>query len=638
MCGIAGFIDFESRTTPATLASMTAVLSHRGPDGFGVDTFTTSTCQIGLGQRRLAIIDVSENGKQPMHYQHLSIVFNGEIYNFRELKNELIQLQHQFVTHSDTEVLLHAYWQWGQEAFKKCIGMFAIVIYDQKKQELIGVRDRAGIKPFYYYWHNHLFLFGSELKALLQHPNFEKEINTDAVAAFLQFGNVPGSHCIYKHCFKLLPASILKVSLAQKHLQTEVYWNVYDAYNAPKLTLSFTEALQQTETLLESAFNYRLVADVPIGVFLSGGYDSAAVTCLLQKNRSEKLKTFTIAIPDSGLNEAPYAKAVATHLNTDHHELMCTTQEAIDLISYLPFYYDEPFADSSAIPTLLVSKMARQHVTVALSADGGDEVFAGYNRYDYMIRFGKRLKTIPPFMRASAASLLKAVPAHRIPVLKNRYNFHNRYEKLKGLLNDASSENLMLSLTQQYTTEGLQQLMNVPFNAMPNAYSSKALKADYYSDLAYLMAIDYQTYLPDDILQKVDRASMAFSLEAREPFLDHRIIEWAAQLPDAFKYYKGEKKYILKTLVHQYIPKTLMDRPKMGFAIPIDNWLCGPLKSYVLHYLNAKALNHHGFFNTTEVIHQRDAFLNGKRELAQKIWYLLMFQMWFNQWIEKLET
>ena len=511
--------------------------------------------------------------------------------------------------------------------------MFAFVIYDKEKQEVFCARDRVGVKPFFYYWNEGLFLFGSELKAFHQHPSFQKEINLDAVAAFMQYGNVPTNHCIFQNCSKLKPGHYLLFDLKTKKYNLQRYWNVYDAYNSPKQNISMEEAKAGTETILQSAFEYRMVSDVPVGVFLSGGYDSACVTALLQKDRTDKLKTFTIGVPDIGLNEAPYAKDVAKHLGTDHHEYTCTQKEAIDLIDDLPYYYDEPFADSSAIPTTLVSKMAKEKVTVALSADGGDEIFAGYNRYDYLIRYGNKLNKIPGFARKSLAGLMNGVPSNSIPMLKNKYNFHNRYEKLKGILKDPSPEKIMLSLSQQYTDEQIQAVLKDSVNVLDTAYISNELKKDTFSPLAYMMAIDYQTYLVDDIMQKVDRATMSVSLEGREPFLDHRIIEWAATLPDNFKYHNGVKKHILKEIVHQYIPKEMMDRPKMGFAIPIAKWMNEELKERIDSFINEKNIIEQGIFNWEYISKLKTDFYNGKKEYETKLWYVLMFQMWYAKWM-----
>ncbi len=632
MCGISGFIDLKNNSSEDILLKMGNSLLHRGPDGYGCHFVQQNAIQIGLSHRRLSIIDLSEKGKQPMQYEHLWITFNGEIYNYEEIKNELIKIGHSFSGHSDTEVILHAFSQWGINCIDKFIGMFVFVIYDTQKEEIYCVRDRAGVKPFFYYWRDGLFLFSSELKSFHEHPHFQKEINLDAVAAFMQFGNVPTPYCIFNHCHKLKPGHFLHFTLLSSSFIIQKYWDVYNAYNKPKVDISFDEAKTETEKVLKSAFNYRMVSDVPVGVFLSGGYDSACVTALLQKDRSEKLKTFTIAVPDIGLNEADYARDVSKHLGTDHYEYECTQKEALSLIDDLPFYYDEPFADSSAIPTTLVCKMAKKQVTVALSADAGDEIFAGYNRYDYLMKYGKRLNQLPSLFRKASYQMMNIIPSDRIPVLNNKYNFHNRYEKLKGLLKDPSPKNMMLNLSRQFDELEIAQLMKSKVNALETAYLSNELKSISYSPLAYMMAIDYQTYLVDDILQKVDRASMTFSIEGREPFLDHRIIEWAAQLPDSYKYYKGSKKHIIKEIVHQYIPKELMDRPKMGFAIPIENWLMYDLKDKVFYYLNDDRIKHQNIFDGSIVNKIKTDFYSGKKEYALKIWHLLMFQMWHDKW------
>lgn len=633
MCGITGLIDFKKNSTEETLKAMTNTLIHRGPDGFDTELLKDENAQIGFGHRRLAIIDLSEHGKQPMQFEHLWICFNGEIYNYQEIKSELAELGHTFTGNSDTEMILHAYAQWGKKCLDKFIGMFAIVIYDSLLQDIFCARDRAGVKPFFYYFKDGLFLFASELKAFHEHPRFEKEIDLNAVAAFMQYGNVPTPHCIFKNCSKLEPGHYLSLSLKDQSISIFNYWNVYDAYNRPKTNLSFEDAKLETEKILSSAFEYRMVSDVPVGVFLSGGYDSACVTALLQKNRTEKLKTFTIAVPDIGLNEAPYAKDVAKHLGTDHTEIECTQKDATDLIVNLPYYYDEPFADSSAIPTTLVSIMAKKHVTVALSADAGDEVFAGYNRYDYLMRYGKKMEKMPAFLRNSMATMMDLIPSEKIPVLKNKYNFHNRYEKLKGILRNPSSQQIMLSLSQQYTEEQMKGIMLSEFQTLDTKYMSSELKSEFHSPLAYMMAIDYQTYLVDDILQKVDRATMSASLEGREPFLDHRVIEWAATLPDEYKYHNGEKKYILKEIVHDYLPKEMMDRPKMGFAIPIAHWLQNDLRELVEENLQEKGIKEQGIFNWEFVLKLKMDFYSGKKELDVKLWYLLMFQMWYGKWI-----
>lgn len=633
MCGISGFIDWEKKTQLPLLKEMNSTLYHRGPDSGEEELYDFNDFNVGFGHKRLAIIDVTENGKQPMHYKRFSITYNGEVYNFNEIKTKLQKLGHSFVGHSDTEVILHAYEEWGESCLEHFIGMFAFVILNKEKKTLFAARDRAGVKPFFYYLKHDLFLFASELKPFHKHPAFDKKINLQAVASFMQYGNVPSNQCIFEHTHKLLPGYFLTLDLVSKKIETKQYWNVYDAYNKEKIVLPFEEAKHETEKIIQSACDYRMVSDVPVGVFLSGGYDSACVTALLQKERTEKLKTFTIGVPDIGLNEAPYAKDVAKHLGTDHTEIYCTEKEAIDLIPDLPFYYDEPFADSSALPTTLVCKLARKDVTVALSADAGDEIFAGYNRYDYLMRYGKKMQQIPSLVRKATAKLMDFVPSNSLPILRDKYNFHNRYEKLKNILKDPSSERIMLSLSEQFTDSQLKGLLNFDTIKSTTAYTSKELKEDFFSPLSYMMAIDYQTYLVDDILQKVDRAAMTVSLEGREPFLDHRVIEWAATLPNNYKYKDGDKKHIIKEIVHQYIPKEMMNRPKMGFAIPIASWLTNDLKDYLESFVNQQKVEEQGIFNWNYVNKIKTDFYNGKKEYDVKIWYLLMFQTWYDRWM-----
>ena len=633
MCGISGFIDFKNNTTKEILQKMNRMMAHRGPDGEGYAIYQDDNTGIGLGHRRLSIIDLTTAGSQPQTFGSLHITYNGEVYNYAEIKTELEAKGHNFQSHSDTEVILHAYAEWGNLALQKFIGMFAFVIYDEEKKKLFACRDRAGVKPFFYYYTNDLFLFASELKAILQHPRFPKEIDMDATAAFMQYGYVPTPHCIFKNTLKLKPGYFLEMDIPTNTIREEQYWNVYDAYNKPSLKIDLPTAITETEKLLTNAFQYRMVSDVPVGVFLSGGYDSTCVTALLQKNSTQKIKTFTIGVPDAGLNEAPFAKEIAARLGTDHTEYYCTQKEALEIVPQLPFFYDEPFADSSAIPTTLVSKIAREKVTVALSADAGDEIFAGYNRYDYIMKYGKQLQRIPPFLRKGAAAMMNAIPANSIPVLNKKYLFHSRYEKVKSLLKEPSEKNILQSLTKQMDDSSITKLFKTTIAQLYTSFDKEELKKEHHSILAYIMAVDYQTYLLDDILQKVDRAGMSVSLEGREPFLDHRIIEWAAQLPMDFKYNKGNKKYILKQIVHQYLPEKMMDRPKMGFGIPIANWLQNDLKPFVDQYFDVSFIIKQNIFNVDEIQRIKKSFYDGKIERAEKIWYLLMFQMWYDKWI-----
>ncbi len=632
MCGISGFVDFSGKSDRNILERMTRTIEHRGPDGEGYALFN-GVASTGLGHRRLSIIDLTEGGKQPMQFGHLHITFNGEVYNYAEIRKELEESGDTFLSHSDTEVILHAFAKWGAKALHRFTGMFAFVIYDDLNKKLFACRDRPGVKPLYYYYKNDLLLFGSELKVLMAHPSFEKDICNDAIASFMQFGYVPAPSSIFKDTFKLNAGHYLEFDLVSRELNTVQYWNVYDHYNQPALDISLPDAVSETEKILTKAFQYRMVSDVPVGVFLSGGYDSSCVTALLQANNNEKIKTFTIGVPDAGLNEAPYAKDIAERLGTDHTEYYCTEKEALEIVPELSFYFDEPFADSSAIPTTLVSRIAREKVTVALSADGGDEIFAGYNRYDYMMKYGGRIRNIPPVLRKAVAAVMDAIPADKVPVLNKKYLFHSRYEKLKNLFRNPSEQNVLLSLSRAMDDVDIDALFLSPVKKLSTHFDSEELLEKYHSELAYMMAIDYETYLVDDILQKVDRAAMTVSLEGREPFLDQAIIEWAARLPMDYKYNNGEKKFIIKQIVHKYLPKEMMDRPKMGFGIPVATWLRNELRPFVEKYFDATFIERQGIFSNMEIQRIRKDFFGGKIERAEKIWYLLMFQMWYDRWM-----
>jgi len=633
MCGIAGFVSPRNRSVKEDLVKMTCALAHRGPDGEGYFYHETGQNLLGLGHRRLSIIDLSTSANQPMHYEGLHVVFNGEIYNYEEIRTELISLGHQFSTHSDTEVILHGWRQWGEKCIHKWRGMFAIALFDERAKELICIRDRAGVKPFYYYFKGGLFLFASELKSLVAHRGFDKEINPNVAGSFIQYGYVSSPYCIFNHTSKLPAAHILRFDLRSNQISLKQYWNVYDYYNKPKLSISLPDAIEKTERILAESFQYRMVADVPVGVFLSSGYDSTCVTSLLQINSSEKIKTFTIGTTDSKLDEAPFARKIAEYLKTDHTEYYCTPKEALDIIPELPYYYDEPFADSSSIPTILVSKLARKKVTVALSADAGDEIFAGYNRYDYISRFGEKIARIPRPLRKLSAMAMGNISSDSIPFLRSQPNFHTRYDKLKNLLTNPSSSELLKNLVQVFNDVEINNLFENKPGKLVTAHNSNALLEEFSDPLSYMMAIDYETYMVDDILQKVDRATMSVSLEGREPFLDQHVIEWAAQLPSNYKYRNGTKKYILKEIVHKYVPRTLMQRRKMGFGIPLENWLGHELKPLVREYLSPARLKAHGLFNEGEVQSQVRDFFDGRKEKHVKIWHLLMFQLWYSRWM-----
>lgn len=633
MCGITGFADFNHKSSAEVIRRMTASMPHRGPDGQAEYFDQQDAFQLGLGHRRLSVIDLSHAADQPMFYENLVLVFNGEIYNYGEIKKELEEKGHEFITASDTEVILHSWKEWGAAAIHKWHGMFAIVLYDRDREELIAIRDRAGVKPLYYSFHNDLFLFGSELKTLMAHPGFKKEVDPDVVASFLQYGYVSAPYAVFKNTFKLQPGYLLRFSLKKKTLTTEQYWNVYDYYNKPKLRISLPDAIIETERILEKAFQYRMVADVPVGVFLSGGFDSTCVTALLQKNHTEKIRTFTIGTTGQDMDEAPFAREIAARLGTAHTEYYCTSKEAMDIIPELPFYYDEPFADSSAIPTTLVSRLAREKVTVALSADAGDEIFAGYTRYDYINRYLNKVNKIPSPLRKLVAGAMRLVTPEKMHLLKRRPDFFGQYDKLRNLLMDPSAATLLKDLSIAYTEEDISSLFLQTTAGLITGHSSTGLQPGNDDALSFMMAVDYQTYLADDILQKVDRATMSTSLEGREPFLDQDIIEFAAQLPPEYKYHKGIKKHILKEIVYKYLPREMMDRPKTGFGIPIVDWLRNELRPLVEEYFAPAFLKQQGLFREEAVKQLKDRFFSGRKDQHLRVWYLLMFQMWYRKWM-----
>lgn len=638
MCGIAGYIDAKNETSHGTLDSMTDALVHRGPDGRGIWKTVKDEIAIGLGHRRLAIIELSELGSQPMHCGSSTIVFNGEIYNFQEIRKELVELNHSFISHSDTEVILHAYQEWGIDCAKRFIGMFAFVIFNNDTGKVLIMRDRAGVKPLFWYFKDGLFLFSSELKSFHQHEKFDKSISLPAIESFLRFGYVPSSHCIFQYAHKLEPGRYFEFTIDELKSDQFVptiheYWSVSEVYNQSIIEASDEELIQLTKEKIVTACNYRMVSDVPVGVFLSGGYDSTAVTSILQQESRQRLKTFTIGVPDLGLDEAPFAKQIAAHLGTDHTTYYCSESDAMRFVEKIPYFFDEPFADSSAIPTMMVSEQARKEVTVALSADGGDELFGGYNRYGLINKYGERLEKLPAVSRKMMHQLMRVISPSKVPFVSKSPLFHQRYEKIKNVLKDSSPEFLLSNLSQFFSERELSDLLVQRFPKLTTRFDASNLIEP--SRLKAVQAMDFQTYLPDDILQKVDRASMHIGLESREPLLDHHLVEWAAQLPDHVKIRNGEKKWILKQIVHQHVPKELLDRPKMGFAVPIENWLMGPLKHYIDKYLNESYINNQGLFQFDYLDRLTKQFLAGKKELGVRVWYLISFQIWYAEWIDK---
>jgi asparagine synthase (glutamine-hydrolysing) len=630
MCGITGFCDFNRKLTKDDLHKANEMLHHRGPDSGNVAVFDAGNAAIGFGHRRLSIMDVSENGNQPMYSDDKSVVIilNGEVYNFKEIRKDLIAAGHKFYSDSDTEVIIKAYQQYGiDEAVKKFIGMFAFALYDMKKQLIYILRDRPGVKPLYYYHKNDCLLFASELKSLYSYPGFEKNINEDALTLFFRYGYIRAPHTIFKNTYKVQPGHYIKIDVVRKEVADHTYWDVIDHYNKPKLKISEEDALTEVENLFTSAFQYRMVSDVPVGVFLSGGYDSSVVSAILQKNSTQKIKTFTIGFHEPKWNEAPHAKKIAEHLGTDHHEYYCTTKEAQDIFPLLADIYDEPFGDSSGIPTTLVSRFARKQVTVSLSADGGDEIFAGYVKYHHQVKINSYLTKSPESL-LDLAKNISNLSTKLLPRLK----MIHKVERISELLNT-------------YKTTGLSDIYNRQLNNKDIAdlipgYNEKIGLLDDVAEvngendyMNKILAHDYRTYMVDDILKKVDRATMSVALEGREPLLDHRIIEFVSQLPSELKYNGGTTKYLLKKIVHKYIPKEIMDRPKAGFSIPMYEWLTTDLKDHLYYYINEEQFAKHNLLNIKKAISIRDEFLAGKKGRETPIWLLLMFQMWWNRWM-----
>jgi asparagine synthase (glutamine-hydrolysing) len=633
MCGIAGFVDFRKASTEAVLRQMTDAMDHRGPDDSGYEVYQHGQAAIGFGQRRLSILDLSPLGHQPMHFNDLVVDFNGEIYNFKEIRKELEQKGYSFTSWSDTEVILKGYHCWGLDVLQKFIGMYAIALYDRTKDQVIFMRDRAGVKPLYYFWKNEVFLFGSELKALYKHPAFEKSIDTNSLALFLQFSYIPAPHTIFHNTYKLLPGHVLVLDLKTRNQELIKYWDVVDHYNKPKINISDEEAIDQTDKLLKNAYEYRMVADVPVGIFLSGGYDSSSVAALLQTGRTEKLKTFTIGFNENEFNEAPEAKKIANYLGTDHTEWYLTAKEAAGVLSHLPEIYDEPFADNSTVPTVLVSKLARQQVTVALSADGGDEIFGGYNKFNQAERYTTQLPTMLQSFLSGGMSLIN--PEY-IPYFNRKYNFSTRFEKMRLIWKSHDPVTAVKYISQYITEKEVASFLGKPFEKYHTHFEDGNRLEHNDGITNRLLAIDYKTFLVDNNLVKVDRATMSVSLEGREPMLDHRIVEYLAQLPSSFKIRNGVNKWLLKQVVHRYIPKELMERPKRPFIAPLMVWFREDLKEQLKYYLSEQSLSKTGVFDHAPIIKLRDEYLAGRKVNYQKLWQVLMFQLWYNQWIEKL--
>lgn len=649
MCGITGFLQpagFALDTAQSQARQMANAIRYRGPDDAGV--WADGAAGVALAHRRLAIVDLSPAGHQPMasasgRYQ---LVFNGEIYNHLALRKELTSRGGalRWRGHSDTETLLAGFEAWGiVETLQRCIGMFAIAVWDRQAHVLTLARDRMGEKPLYYGWQGSgeraCFLFGSELKALRAHPAFAAGINRDALALYMRHNAVPAPHSIYSGIHKLPPAHWLQVSAAAREPTIQQYWSLVDVAMAGQrapLNGSPAAVTDELEALLQDAVRQQLMSDVPLGAFLSGGVDSSAVVALMQAQSSQPVRTFSIGFNETGYDEAVYAKAVAQHLGTDHTELYVTAQQALDVIPRLPVLYDEPFADASQIPTFLVSQLARQHVTVALSGDAGDELFGGYTRYQMTAAWWKKLTSVPSIARRTCAAGIRTLsPAAwntllrpTRPLLPRSLRLANMGDKLHkgaGVLTARSVDELYLGLVTHWQPDSVVLGGHEPVTVLRCAPPLPGLDA-----IQRMMALDAITYLPDDILTKVDRAAMANSLETRVPFLDHRVVELAWRIPLALKLRDGVGKWVLRQVLYRYVPKTLIERPKMGFGVPIDTWIRGPLRDWAEALLDESRLRRDGFFNPQAIRQKWAEHLSGQRNWKYHLWDVLMFQAWLD--------
>lgn len=648
MCGITGYLFNKHRTeqTEKYLGDMTTALTNRGPDSAGY--WIDSESGVALGHRRLAVVDVSSAGAQPMRAVsgRYTLVFNGEIYNHLSIRAELekVGVAPIWRGHSDTETLLAGFDAWGiQATVLKAIGMFAFAVWDGQLSELTLGRDRLGEKPLYYGWQgtgsDAIFLFGSELKALRAHPAFAAAVSRDALCLYMRHNNVPAPYTIYTDIWKLIPGSMLKVSQRSMEPAISSYWSVAEVamqgVQSP-FPGAAEVAVDVLESLLKDAVRQQMVADVPLGAFLSGGIDSSTVVALMQAQTGRPVKTFTIGFNEEGYNEVVHAKAVAKHLGTEHTELYVSAQQALDVIPLLPTLYCEPFADSSQIPTFLVSQLARQQVTVSLSGDAGDELFCGYNRYVLTNNTWRKLGMLPAGGRRLAARGLTALSPGKwdallgpvqglLPSTLRQTNFGDKLHKAAGLLASGSVNELYLGLVSHWDDPSS---VVIGGTEPPTLLTGNAPELDGLNDIQRMMALDMLTYLPDDILAKVDRAGMGISLEGRVPFLDHRVVEFAWTLPQSLKIRDGVGKWILRQVLYRHVPKKLIERPKMGFGVPIGDWLRGPLRDWAEGLLDEARLQREGYFNADPIRQKWAEHLSGARNWHYHLWNVLMFQAW----------
>ena len=634
MCRIGGILS--NNLNEELLINFRDTMSHGGPNGSGI--YICQEDNIGIVHRRLAIIDLSTGGNQPMHFKEFVISFNGEIYNFNIIRNELINLGYEFETHSDTEVILKAFDKWGYDSVNHFRGMFAFAIWNKNTKKLLLCRDRFGVKPLYYYFKDDLFMFSSELKAFHVHPLFDKSISSESVSLYLQTGYIRSPFCIFKYAKKLLPGSFLEVD---KNLNISLwkYWDIRQKYlDAVPLIDSDNGFIKEGERILRESFQLRMVSDVPVGMFLSGGIDSSLVKALLQSEASLPLNTFTIGFENEQFNEAKYAKEIANHLGTNHNELYCTEKHFEETINYLPDFYDEPFGDSSAIPTYLVSNLAREKVTVSLSADAGDEIFAGYNRYYFIDKLYPKISKWPMFGRKMVSKLIDESNIYVISKLVENLPLPTRYKKnidarlpkLSEFLKAETKLDFLYASTLFITPKLLKGIHNT--NCISKVFDKDLILKDNLNFSAFCV-LDMESYLEGDILAKVDRATMRVGLEGREPFLDHKIVEFALSLPDNLKLRNGETKWLLRQILYKYVPKDLIERPKMGFGIPLDKWLSSILRDDLNQMVSDKNFFLTFELNQHEISTQVEKYLNNSGFSSHFIWYLYCLHKWYKKWM-----
>lgn len=642
MCGIAGFYSIsEYKRLRAKLVESTDVLKHRGPDDSGI--YDDPDNGIGLGHRRLSILDVSAAGHQPMSCQNgeLTVVYNGEIYNFKEIREILQNAGCGFRSNSDTEVLLKAYQTWGAKCLDRFVGMFAFAIWDRSKKILFMARDRIGVKPLYYYWDNQTLLFASELKAINQLSFGAKDIDYDALSLYFHYQYIPAPLSIFKHVYKLEAGHF--AVLSRKRLSIHKYWEAPKWKNRIENDSSnLGENVEKLDRILTRAVTDSLVSDVPVGALLSGGIDSSLIVAIMQNVCDNRVQTYSIGNSDSAYDEAPWAARIARHLGTDHTELYITPQDALELIPSVADIFDEPYADSSVFPTFLVSKLARSHVTVALSGDGGDEQFCGYVRHWATKTVRGLSEKIPHRLRYHLGKLLSKLPekalARFYPLLRpylpqhlNVENFIDKWQKLLQLLPCRHLQEIYRMTVCLWAAEDVDKLTGR--RPPVSAFEKSFMREKEAPTLHRLLRVDQKTYLGDAMLTKVDRASMAAGLEIRVPLLDHRVIEFSAGLPEHQLYQNNRGKIIVKSLLEKYVPKQMFERPKMGFSIPIGHWLQNSLKPLMLDYLSESRLRSEGVVNPLFVKKIVDEHLSGTANHQHRIWSLLVWQMWRERWL-----